>query len=167
MAPPSPREVVRALVGKAVSGPAGLSASNLLGLSTQIPRIPVYAVSGTVPEIDRIRIVRRDGRRGEARRAARLTESDVAVLEVLDAWEKVVELPAAEAVARLSARLRNDPDSTDRLIRAAEREPARGRVRMRFLLEAIGRPDLAERVPEASTKSVEDRALAPLRLALA
>lgn len=167
MAPPNPREVIRALAGKAARGPAGLSASNLLGLSTQIPRLPEYAVSGAVPEVDRIRIVRRDGRRGEARRAARLTENDIAVLEVLDSWEKVVEMPAAEAVERLSVRLRNDPDSTERLIRAAEHEPARGRVRMRFLLNAAGRPDLADRVPAASAMHVEERALAPLRLAFA
>ncbi|MCZ7533281.1 MAG: DUF6088 family protein [Acidimicrobiia bacterium] len=164
MAPPNPREVVRTLAGTAVSGPAGLSASNFLGLSTQVPRLPEYAVSGAVPDVDRIRIVRRDGRRGEARRAARLTESDIAVLEVLDSWEKVVELPAGEAMERLSVRLQNDPDSTDRLIRAAQHEPARVRVRMRFLLNAAGRPDLADRVPAASATSVEERALAPLRL---
>lgn len=167
MAPPDPREVVRALAGKGGIGPAGLSASNLLGLSTQIPRLPVYAVSGAVPDVDRIRIVRRDGRRGEARRAARLTESDVAVLEVLDAWESVVEAPPAEAVASLGARLRNDSDGTNRLIRVAEHEPARSRVRMRFVLEAAGRPDLASRVPTASANYLAERALAPLRLASA
>jgi len=165
MAPPNPREVVRALAGKGASGPAGLSASNLLGLSTQIPRLPVYAVSGAVPNVDRIRIVRRNGRRGEARRAARLTEGEVAVLEVLDNWENVVEVPAAEAVARLSARLRNDSDSTDRLMRVAEYEPARSRVRMRLLLEIAGRSDLADRIPDASAGYLAERALAPLCLA--
>lgn len=166
MAPPNPREVVRALAGRAPIGPAGLSAANLLGLSTQVPRLPIYAAPGAMPDVDRIRIVRRDGRRGEARRAARVTESEVAFLEVLDAWVDVVELPARDAVDRLSEKLHNDPEGTDRLVRAAEHEPARGRVRLRSLLEAAGRPDLANRVPIASTRQVEARALAPLRPAL-
>lgn len=166
MAPPNPREVVRALADKAPIGPAGLSAANFLGLSTQVPRLPVYAASGAVPDVERIRIVRRDGRRGEARRAARLTEREVAFLEVLDAWEDVVEVPASDAVVKLSQRLRDDPEGTDRLVRSAEHEPARGRVRLRSLLTTAGLPDLANRIPAASTAYVEERALAPLRAAL-
>jgi hypothetical protein len=167
MAPPNPREVVHALGDKAPIGPAGLSAANFLGLTTQVPRVPVYAAPGTMPDVERIRIVRRDGRRGEARRAARLTEREIALLEVLDVWEDVVEMPASEAVDKLSTRLRDDPEGTDRLVRSAEHEPARGRVRLRWLLTAAGLPDLANRIPPASTRHVEERALEPLRAVLA
>jgi hypothetical protein len=75
-------------------------------------------------------------------------------------------LPAADAVEKLSVRLREDPEGTDRLVRSAEHEPARGRVRLRSLLTTAGLPDLANRIPPASTKYVEERALAPLRAAL-
>jgi Family of unknown function (DUF6088) len=167
MAPPNPREVVHALGGKAPIGPAGLSAANFLGLTTQVPRLPVYAAPGPMPDVERIRIVRRGGRRGEARRAARLTEREIAFLEVLDAWEDVVEVSASEAVDKLSARLRDDPEGTDRLVNSAAHEPARGRVRLRWLLTAAGLADLANRIPPASTRRVEERALLPLRAAMA
>jgi hypothetical protein len=79
----------------------------------------------------------------------------------------VVEVPAHEAVAKLGARLRGDPRGTDRLVRSAEHEPARGRVRLRWLLTDAGLADLANRIPPASTKRVEERALRPLRMATA
>lgn len=163
MSPPNPREVVAAYAAPYPSGPAGISAANLLGLTTQIPRVPEYAAPSTVPDIERISVVRHNPKRANARRSARLNESEVALLEVLGAWERSVELRPDEAFDRLVAALRGGGLDANRLARAAACEPARVRVRLRSLLDAAGRADLSALVPPASTKSVEARALARLR----
>lgn len=167
MAPPNPRIVVKEYADGYPVGPAGVSAANLLGLSTQVPRIPEYAVPATVPPIDRIRLVRRDTRRSNGRRAGRLSESEVALLEILDSWESVVELPASEALERLGVILRDGTVSPERLVQAAVNEPARVRERLRLILERSGDARLAEDVRPASTPRVTERALLPLGVAAA
>jgi len=162
MSPPNPREVVAAYAAPYPSGPAGISAANLLGLTTQIPRVPEYAAPSTVPDIERIRVVRHNAKRANARRSARLNEREVALLEVLGAWERAVELPPDEAFDRLVAALRSGGLDANRLAKAAACEPARVRVGLRSLLGAAGRGDLSALVPPASAKSVEARALARL-----
>ena len=162
MAPPNPRTVVAEYADGYPVGPAGISAANLLGLSTQVPRIPEYAVPTTVPPIDRIRLVRRNARRSNGRRAARLKESEVAVLEVLDSWEVVVEIAASEALERLGATLRDGTVRPEQLAKAAATEPARVRERLRLVLEFAGEASLANGVRPASTQRVTDRALRPL-----
>lgn len=163
MSPPNPREVVTVYSAPYPSGPAGMSAANLLGLTTQIPRVPEYAAPSTVPDIERISLVRHSPKRANARRSARLNESEVALLEVLGAWERAVELPPDEAFARLVAAMRGGELDANRLAKAAVCEPARVRVRLRSLLDASGRADLSALVPSASAKSVETRALARLK----
>lgn len=163
MSPPNPREVVAAYSSPYPSGPAGISAANLLGLTTQIPRVPEYAAPSTVPDIERISLVRHSPKRAKSRRSARLNESEVALLEVLGAWERAVELPPDEAFDRLAASLRGGGLDANRLAKAAVCEPARVRVRLRSLLDAAGRADLSALVPSASAKSVETRALARLK----
>ncbi|MFV9672719.1 MAG: type IV toxin-antitoxin system AbiEi family antitoxin domain-containing protein [Acidimicrobiia bacterium] len=167
MAPPNPRTVVHEYADGYPIGPAGISAANLLGLSSQVPRIPEYAVPRSVPPIDRIRLVRRDARRSNGRRAARLTESEVALLEVLDSWEEVVELVATEALERLRVILLAGTVRPDRLVRASGNEPARVRERLRFLLELAGEDRLSESVRPASTRGVAERALRPFGAAAA
>lgn len=166
MSPPNPREVVALYADGLPTGPAGVSAANYFGLTTQVPRIPEYAAPAIVPDIDRIRIHRRSGRRAEARRSARLAESEIAFLEVLDAWERVVELPPEAAVARLVGALDDGTVNVSKIVRAVNQEPARSRERLRVLLERSGRPEAAAKVPVASSASVRFRALRPLEPAL-
>lgn len=165
MAPPNPRVVVKEYADGYPIGPAGVSAANLLGLSTQVPRIPEYAVPTTVPPIDRIRLVRRETRRSNGRWAARLTEVEVALLEVLDSWESVIEIPASEALERMSAILSDGYVRPERLVQASASEPARVRERLRFVLEFAGETRLAKDVRPASTASVAERVLLPLAVA--
>jgi hypothetical protein len=167
MAPPNPRSVVNEYANGYPTGPAGISAANLLGLSTQVPQIPEYAVPTIVPPIDRIRLVRRDARRSDGRRAAELGGPEVALLEVLDSWEKVVELAPAEALERLGVILRDGTVRPERLAQAAGSEPARVRERLRFILKSADEVGLAEKVPPASTPSVTERALRPFAVAAA
>ncbi len=166
MAPPNPREVVSVYADGLPTGPAGVSAANYLGLTTQVPRFPEYAAPAIVPDIDRIRIHRRAGRRAEARRSAKLAESEIAFLEVLDAWERVVELPPEEAISRLVAVLDDGLVNVSKVVRAASHEPARSRERLRLLLERSGRREAAGEIPMASSTSVRSRALRPLASAL-
>lgn len=162
MSPPNPREVVSVYADGFPTGPAGLSAANFLGLTTQVPRIPEYAAPSRVPDIDRIRVRRRGGRRSEGRRSARLSESDVALLEVFDVWERVVEMPPDEALERIGAAVDAGTVDIAKVARAAKHEPARIRERLRYVLEKIGRDELAESVPTASAESVRRRAVEPL-----
>lgn len=166
MSPPNPREVVYVYAEGIPIGPAGLSAANYLGLTTQVPRIPEYAVPATVPDVDRIRLHRRMGRRSEARRRARLSELEVAFLEVLDAWDDIVELPAIDAVARLGELVESGSVDVSKIVRASTHEPARGRSRLKAILESLGRPEDARAVRECSKPSVRIRALKPIAGAL-
>lgn len=167
MAPPNPRAVVRQYADGYPVGPAGVSAANRLGLSTQVPRIPEYAVPSAVPAIGRIRLVRRGARRSNGRRSARLTELEIALLEVLDSWETVVELPASEALERVDTMLRDGTARPERLVQASVSEPARVRERLRLILELAGEARLAEGIRRASTPGVAERAVSPLRVAAA
>lgn len=166
MAPPNPREVLGELAKGHAIGPAGLSAANRLGLTSQVPRVPSYAVSGWEGRpLERVRTVRRGGMRGKARDAARLNETEIAILEVLDSWEDVVELDASSALERLVAVLRDAEVRPRKLVEAARSEPARVRVRLRYLLErAAVRTDEAS-LPPASKASIGREALEPLMAA--
>ncbi len=95
-------------------------------------------------------------------RAARLTEAEVALLEVLDSRETVVELPASEALEQMAVLFRDHEVRPEPLVHASASEPARVRERLRFILASVGETHLAEKVPPASTPSVTDRALQPL-----
>ena len=165
MTPPNPRSVVNEYADGYPTGPAGISAANFLGLSTQVPRVPEYAVPAMVPPIDRIRLVRRDVRRSEGRRAAELEVPEVALLEVLDSWENAVELAPADALERLGEILRDGTVRPERVAQAAGSEPARVRERLRLILEFADEVSLAEEVPPASTPNVRERALGPFPVA--
>lgn len=160
MAPPNPREIAKAYAGPYPTGPAGISAANALGLTTQVPRVSFYAVPADVPDIDRIRLVRHNTKRATARRSADLGEHEVALLEVLDAWERVVELDRDVAKTRLVEMIRKGELDAHRVALGVIHEPARVRVRLGALLESAGHPDLADLVPPASSKATADNALA-------
>lgn len=150
---PPTEELVRELAPGPGVGPAGLYAANLLRLSTQVPRRAEIAVPYRAPRDDRsIRFVARPAR--SARRSAALNPTEVALLEVLASWESVIELAPAEAWKQLMALLASGAARGDRLARAGLTEPASTRARLRVLLRAHGRADLAEQVPTPDERTV-------------
>lgn len=166
MSPPNPREVLAELAHGHAVGPAGLSAANRFGLTTQVPRTPEYAVcSWTGRPIDRLRIVNRAGARARARDSARLNETEVALLEVLGSFEDTVEVGPSDALARLTEVLTGAEVRPDRLARVSPSEPARVRARLRYLLERAGFSDLASTVPAGSKPAKDRDALRVLGLA--
>lgn len=127
-------------------GPAGLYAANLLRLSTQVPRQAEIAVPYRAPRNHRTtRFWGRPARHG--RRSAGLNQTEVAFLEVLASWENTVESPPNQARKRLLELLSSEVVRADHLALAAVTESATTRARLRELLRAHGRADLAERIP--------------------
>lgn len=146
MAPPPPERLIETLAPGPGVGPAGLSAANLLRLSTQVPRRALVAIPERAPsDAGSVTFVARAARTGRA--AAGLTRTEVAALEVLDDWETVLEVTPGEAANRLSELLRSGALRAERLAQAAATEPGRTRARLAALLSAVGRSDLAERIP--------------------
>jgi len=152
MSPPPTNRIIEELTPGPGVGPAGLYAANVLRLSTQVTRRAEIAVPHRAPRSKgSIRFWERQARTG--RRTAGLNPTEVAFLEVLSAWESVVELPHAEATERMLELLASDAIREDRLTRAAHTEPGRTRARLRELLRAHGRDDLAGRVPAPDSRT--------------
>lgn len=113
---PRPSELALKVAGDG-SGPAELSASYLLGLTTQVPAVEVVAVAGRTPSPVRgARFVSRS----VERRALGLRPVEVAVIEVLRAGPRVVE------------------SAWNEFATAIERLVAAGEVRAVVLAEQIG-----------------------------
>lgn len=152
MAPPSTDVLIHELAPGPGVGPAGLYAANLLRLSTQVPRRAEVAVPTRAPEnLEAIRFVARPSR--DARVTAGLGPMEVALLEVLGSWESAVELPPNEAWYRLRELVSSGQVRTDRIARAADTEPGSVRARLRELLRASDRSDLAEQVPDSDQRT--------------
>lgn len=148
MAPPSTDVLIHELAPGPGVGPAGLYAASLLHLSTQVPRRAEIAVPARAPEnLEAIRFVARPSR--DARVEAGLGPIEVALLEVLGSWESAVELPPDEAWEHLRALVSSGQVRTDRIACAGRTEPGSVRARLRELLRASGRSDLAEQVPDS------------------
>lgn len=155
MSRPSTAQVVSALVGDRGVGPGGLSAANDLGLTTQVPSVEVIAVPRRPPRpLPQVRFVDRSGRPGRV--TAGLHGTEVAFLEVLGDWNRVVELPPDAATRKLVDLVHSGAVRTDRIAQAARSEPAVVRDRLRQVLIASGAPDVAARVP--ASRSVRPRA---------
>lgn len=143
---PPTEAIVRELAPGPGVGPAGLYAANLLHLSTQVPRRAEIAVPYRAPRDEQsIRFAARPARSGRVRAA--LSPAEVAFLEVLTSWDTAVELPPDRARERMLELLASGIVRPVRLARATSTEPGRTRARLRDLLLASGRPDLAARVP--------------------
>lgn len=150
MGRPLAMDLARAVIDSPGIGPAGWSATNALGLSTQLPGRETIAVPSRAPSgLEDILWVSRDARR--ARRDQKLSPIEVALLEALEGFEDYVDLPPEKAVARLLEILLSDDVRPERLVRAAKTEPARTRRRLRDLLVRAGLTDAADRVPPART----------------
>lgn len=127
-------------------GPAGLSAANALRLSTQIPRRAEYAVVDRAPVGGHgLRFVSRSARRGRV--VGRLSPLEVAALEVLDGWDRVIETGPGEAMSRLAGLLESGTINAERLALAGGTEPGAARARLRYLLGRNGYRNLADVVP--------------------
>lgn len=160
MAPPPPEALVSQLANSNGAGPAGLSAANALRLSTQIPRRAEYAVVSRPPsDTDLVHFVNRSARR--SRSASKLSPTDVAALEVLDGWDRVIETGPREAMARLTDLIRSGRIDPSRLARASKTEPGFSRARLRYLLRSAGMPMLADQV-RSPGRGIESKALAGL-----
>lgn len=153
MAPPPPERLVSELAPGVGVGPAGSTAANVLRLSTQVPRFSETAVPYRPPtDVGAVRFVSRAAR--TQRRTARLNPTEVAVLEVLDAWPDVVEVPLADAFERLRSILDSPQVRAERIVAAAATEPGKVRARLRDVLERSGRADLAQRVPPSDQQTM-------------
>jgi len=123
--------------------PAGLSAANVLGLTTQNPQRPEYATPAAGPPTAlRGAVVHT---RRPAQRAA-LSAEDGAILEILRERARSSDLSPEDTAARL-LELLSDEDRYRRLARAAMAEPPR----VRAMLGALGQelqmpPALLERL---------------------
>jgi hypothetical protein len=110
--------------------PAGLTASNALGLTTQNPARPEYATTaGRAPSAVAGAIVRT--RRPSGR--SRLTTLEAAILEVLRERGRTSDLPPAETIKRLR-KILGVKDTFGRVAAAASEEPPR----VRAMLGALG-----------------------------
>lgn len=143
-------------------GPAGLLAASVLRFSTQVPRRGLHAVPERAPaDVGSLRFVSRAARTGRTRE--RLNPAEVAFLEVLDDWDRLVELDPADGDARAIQLLTDGALRPERLARAARTEPGRVRVRLRSLLAQTGRTDLAALVPDADPRTTASVTRAPQR----
>ncbi len=158
MTSPSPGQLVTELVGHNGVGPADWSAALALGLSTQHPRNSIIAVPTRPPAIaGRIEFKDRRGREGRA--ANKLNWHEVAMLEVLADWPRLIELPREEAVIRLGQWLLSGKVRPAKLAKAAKGEPAVVRASLRGLFTANGLQAEAERIPDAHTQRGREHAL--------
>lgn len=153
MAPPPPERLAGEVVGAPGSGPAGWSAALALGLSTQVARHETIAVPTRVPRNPTsVRLVSRAA--ATKRREERLRPAEVALFEVLRDWDRLVEVPASDAVRRIARLAETGEVRLDRLARASATEPPRARERLRRLLGSVGHPELADSVRPARSTSV-------------
>ncbi len=114
--------------------PAGLTASNALGFTTQNPARLEYATPASDPPTslaDAIVYTRRPAAREG------LSAEDGALLEFLRERGQSSDLSPAQTLDRLR-RLLSEPGRFARLVRAAEKEPARVRAMLGALGEELG-----------------------------
>lgn len=116
--------------------PAGLSAANLLGLTTRNPRRPEYATPASgLPTALRNALVHT----GRPSQRASLSEEDGAILETLRERARSSDL-SSEATARRLLRLLDDEARFERLVRASVNEPPRVRATLGALGQELGMP---------------------------
>jgi len=154
MAPPPHERLVGEMAHLPGTGPAGPSAALALGLSTQVARRDAIAVPGRAPRSpSSVHFVSRAA--ASKRRDERLWPSEVALFEVLRDWDHLVEVPTSEAIERITRFADAGEVRLDRVTKASGSEPPRTRERLRHLLGAMGRPELADAVRPARSQSLQ------------
>ncbi len=145
MAPPPPARLADEIGGGAGVGPGEGSAAVALGLSTQVPRRETVAIPSRAPSPpDGVRIVSRAACTG--RRDERLRPLEVALLEVLREGDRFVDVSSQEAIRRVKEAASDGVIRLDRVVRAADTEPARVRNGLRWLLDSLHMHEHADRV---------------------
>lgn len=153
MSPPPSEEIIGKVVGRVGTGPAGLSASLALGLTTQVPRHEIVAVTGRAPKNPPgVKFVSRSA--SVKRRDEHLRAIEIALLEVVRDWDKLVEVPMDEAIARIKQLIEMGTIRPDRIVVASETEPPKTRERLRSLLTILGRNSEVARIRPARTNPV-------------
>jgi predicted transcriptional regulator of viral defense system len=122
-------------VGGRGAGPAGVSAARLFGLTTQVPAVEQVGVPGRAPE--RMRGVRFSSR-PYSRREYDLNAYEVALLELLRAFDEVAERPWADLADAVDEAVRDGRIRPERVAVAVEEEHDRSaREGWRRLAEAL------------------------------
>jgi hypothetical protein len=148
MSPPPSEEIVGKVVSRTGVGPAGISASLALGLTTQVPRYEIVAVPGRAPkDPPGIKFVSRSA--SGKRREEHLRKIEIALLEVARDWDKLVEVSTDEATARIEELIEIGTIRMDRIVNASATEPPKTRERLRSLLTTLGRTGEAARIRPA------------------
>jgi hypothetical protein len=152
-------DTLRKLLGSQEAiGASGWGAAKLLGLSTQVVGVEVFAATHRNPKgLSHAKVVSRVARYG--RREARLNVIEVTFLEVLEGWERYVETDTTTTLQRFSEVLHGENVRVESLTRAARTEPAAVRERLRAVLAEAGYHDHAEHVPRARDLRTRERAL--------
>lgn len=136
MAPPPAERLIARVAGNDGVGPAGPFAAHLLRLTTQVPRLPEYAVPGRAPtNLPGMKVRSRSAR--WKRREAKLRPLEVAILEVLDGWENLIDLSDGQALEQLRTTISKGSARPDNLRAAADTEPSHVRARLEQLLAAV------------------------------
>lgn len=139
-------------------GATGWQATNLLGLSTQVPAVETLAVTHRVPAgLPALKVASRAARRG--RREQRLNGIEVTFLEALEGWDRYVEADAATALARFVELLSRDDVRLERLVAASRTEPPAVRERLRAVATESGDLAAANRIRRARDQRTRQRAL--------
>ena len=143
-------------------GATGWNATNLLGLSTQVPAVASLAVTHRIPQgLDQVRVSSRAARTG--RRRARLTGLEVTLLEALEGWDRYIEVDATTALSRFGEILDRDDVRIGRLVQASATEPPAVRERLRAVLANTGHPHQAESIAPARDARTRAKALRVLQ----
>jgi hypothetical protein len=152
-------EAVQKVLGaQGAVGATGWSATNLLGLSTQVSPVEALAVTHRRPEgLHNVKVSSRAARSG--RREAKLNGMEVTFLEALEGWDRYVEADAATALERFGELLDRDDVRVERLVRASHTEPPVVRERLRAVLRHGGYEEYAAKVPAARDPRTRARAL--------
>ncbi|MCA1844410.1 MAG: DUF6088 family protein [Actinobacteria bacterium] len=116
--------------------PAGLSAANVLGLTTQNPQRPEYATPAPGPPTALRNAIVHTGRPPQR---AGLSAVEGAILETLRERARSSDLGPEETIRRLR-RLLRDEDRFRRLVTAATAEPPRVRAMLGALGQELGKP---------------------------
>lgn len=93
---------------------------------------------------------------------SQLNEIEVAALEVLDAWQRVIEVSPDDAMRRLGELVSTGVIRPERLATASTTEAAATQQRLRILLERTGNAALAAKVgqsfsaPGTTTRAEQD-----------
>jgi uncharacterized protein DUF6088 len=132
---PHPAEVALQVTGEAGVGPTGWTASNALGLSTQVPVIQDLVVTGRVPVPPRG--IRLHSRANLAR--LELNFHEIGLLEVLRDWPYQVEVSWSGLVRRVREMRDEGLVDIERVQRCASREPPAARRLVAALVEEATR----------------------------